>query len=67
MFMLNLFKAKMAERELCVKEVATALGINEATLYRKMRGETEFTRNEIQHIRNIMQMTPAEVDAIFFA
>lgn len=67
MFKLNLFRAKMAEQEMSVKEVATAIGINEVTLYRKMKGETDFTRNEIQLIRHVMRMTPEEVDAIFFA
>lgn len=67
MFKLNLFKAKLAELGLSVKDVAMAVGCNEATMYRKMNGESDFTRNEIQLLKQTMQMTSEEVERIFFA
>lgn len=66
MFKLNLFKAKLAELGLSVKDVAMAVGCNEATMYRKMKGESDFTRNEIQLLKQTMQLTSGEVEKIFF-
>ncbi len=47
--------------------VASELGINTATLYRKLNGSTEFTRSEIQSLRHILKLSPEDADAIFFA
>lgn len=47
MFRLNLFKSKLVLNNKTIKEVAGAVGINEATLYRKINGTSDFTRNEI--------------------
>ena len=67
MFKLNLFKAKLAELGLSVKDIANAVGCNEVTMYRKMKGESDFTRNEIQLIKQKTQMTSEDVERIFFA
>lgn len=67
MFMANLFKAKIAERNRSTDEVAAAIGVNPATLYRKINGTSDFTRNEIQLIRHVLNLTTDEVEAIFFA
>ena len=49
------------------RDIARILGINEATLYRKISGESDFTRNEIQLFRQALGLTSCEIDAIFFA
>ena len=48
-----------------IKETADALSINEATLYRKINGESDFYRNEIQILCEFLSIeNPNE---IFFA
>ena len=67
MFKLNLFNAKLAECGVTKGEIAKTIGCNEATLYRKLNGKSDFTRNEIQMIRQKLNMSANEVDTIFFA
>lgn len=47
--------------------LAKALGINLSTFYRKLSGESDFTRNEIQIIRSQLSLSIEDVDRIFFA
>ena len=54
MFNRDLFRAK------CIEHGIT-------TLSRKMGGQSDFTRNEIQLFRAALHLTPQETDAIFFA
>lgn len=67
MFKANLFRAKLEELDKTVEDVAGALGVNPATVYRKINGTSDFTRNEIQLIRHTLSLTIDEVDNIFFA
>lgn len=46
-------------------ELAGQLGINRATLYRKISGESDFNRKEIQKCRELFG--EQECNAIFFA
>ena len=39
---------------------------NPATLSRKMNGESDFTRNEIQLFRSKLGLSAREIDYIFF-
>ena len=67
MFRLNVFKSKLSLQEKTMRDVASAIGINEATLYRKVNGTSDFTRNEIQIIKQFLDLTSDEVESIFFA
>ena len=60
-------KEKMEAAHVTSEGLASEIGINPATLSRKMNGVTEFTRNEIQIIRYCLGLTPQDVDDIFFA
>ena len=66
MFNKNLFRAKIVEHGLTLRAVAEILGMTEPTLHRKMKGESEFTRNEIQLFREKLGLSIEEVEAIFF-
>lgn len=66
MFKANLFKAKLAECGVTLREIASVMGCNEATLYRKMQGQSDFTRNEIQLIKQKLEMNSEQVETIFF-
>lgn len=67
MFNRNKFRAKVVEAGLTMEEVAKKIGINPSTLVRKVSGESDFSRNEIQILRKILSLTATECDDIFFA
>lgn len=67
MFQKNLFLAKLKEKSLTQEDAAKIIGVASTTLYRKMIGESDFTRNEIQLFRSALGLTSAEMEAIFFA
>ena len=59
------FKAAVIERGKTISSVAEYLKINESTLYRKINGVSEFSREEIQNICLFLDLdSPLE---IFFA
>lgn len=67
MFNQNLLKAKIVEKNISVIEICNELGICEATFYRKMSRNGDFSRFEIGKITNILKLTNDERDNIFFA
>lgn len=62
----QLFKARALLANLSMEEIAKALGINVATLYRKLNTKSDFTRTEIQALRELLEITAQEVQDIFF-
>ena len=48
-------------------KMADVLDINVTTLYRKMNGESDFTRAEMQNIKNALSLSIMESNEIFFA
>ncbi|MDO4649159.1 MAG: helix-turn-helix transcriptional regulator [Eubacteriales bacterium] len=59
------FKKAVIDDGKTMADVAKYLGINEATLYRKLNGSSEFSRDEIQQICTFLHLdSPME---IFFA
>lgn len=59
------FKAAVIERGKTISDVAEHLKINESTLYRKINGVSEFSRDEIQNICIFLNLdSPLD---IFFA
>lgn len=67
MFQANLFKAKLVECNFTLSDIASEMGCNEVTLYRKLNGKSDFTRNEICIIRRKLGLTLDEMERIFFA
>lgn len=65
MFDKKQFKAAVVLAGLTLRQVAAELGIDEATLYRKMNGESDFYRREIQQLCSILKIE--NPSAIFFA
>lgn len=59
------FKAEVVLSGLTLRQVAASLGIDEATLYRKMNGKSDFYRKEIQKLCEILSIE--DPTAIFFA
>jgi hypothetical protein len=66
MFDKNLFKFHVNKSNVTMESIANKIGINATTLYRKVNGESDFTRGEIQIIRMQLNLTADEADRIFF-
>ncbi|MBQ9047409.1 MAG: hypothetical protein IJ120_05880 [Solobacterium sp.] len=64
---LQLLKARMVEKGVDDTQIASALGINISTLYRKKSGESDFYRKEIQIIKMVLNLSDEDVRNIFFA
>ncbi len=58
-------KAQMVLKDIDQKKLASILGINEATLWRKIKNDGAFTRDEMSKIIEALDITDPE--AIFFA
>lgn len=67
MFKANMLLAKMAERGISRADLASALGINNATLFRKFNGTADFKRSEIEIIKNYLGLSIQDAGDIFFA
>lgn len=67
MFNEKQFKKKLIDSDLTLKEIAQAIGISETTLYRKIRGITDFSRNEMSIIKSTLNLDTDEFEQIFFA
>lgn len=67
MFKKDLFRAKVMECGKTMRDAAVAMGCSEATLSRKINGISDFTRNEIQLFRQAFNLSPDDVEHIFFA
>lgn len=59
------FNAALARKDVKKSELAKVLGINEATLYRKINNDGFFTRDEINKIIKYLEIENPRV--IFFA
>jgi predicted transcriptional regulator len=67
MFNKNKFRAKVVENGFTIKQIAEMLHISEVTLYRKINGISDFTRKEIQKLKEILKLDTKAVEEIFFA
>lgn len=67
MFNERLFMATLVIQDKKLKDVADALGIDRATLYRKIRDDGKFTRAEITRIVDYLCMDAETMSRIFFA
>ena len=66
MINVNKLKGKIVENGLSVADVANAIGIGTASLYRKMNGkdETMYVKDTYA-IGRLLKLTPDEMNAIF--
>lgn len=63
----NKFKYFAAKKGIPLNILATKMGMNPATLSKKLSGFTEFTRKEIQDYQNLIGISDAEMLSIFFS
>lgn len=61
-------RAAMEQRNLKVPDVAKAMKVDPATLYRRLEKQgVTFTVSEVAAISQLLDLTPSELTAIFFA
>lgn len=64
----NKLKAKLMENGFNVEALAERIGVDKATLYRRLGNNGEnFTIGEADAISQVLHLTKEEVNAIFFA
>ena len=61
MFKKNEFRAAMVFHSYTVKTLAERLGIDPATLSRKINGHADFSRDEVAKIRKILSLSDTDV------
>lgn len=60
------FKVAQIRAGVTKEEIAVALGINIATLYRKINGESDFSLSELKALKKLFNLSKDDVDCIFF-
>lgn len=61
------FKYFVATKNLTLSNLAVKMGMNPATLSKKLNGTTDFSRHEIQLFKDIVGLTESEMLSVFFA
>ena len=67
MFNKDEFCGRVRAKGFTLEKIAEYLGINPATLTRKLNGISDFTRNEIEMLRNKLSLSNEDIMLIFFA
>lgn len=62
----NELKAELVRQGVSLRTLATILGIDRSTLYKKMSGRTQFLQSEIAKIGEILHLDSNKIVAIFF-
>lgn len=62
----NLFRYHYSEAGYNVVTLAKKLGMNQATLSRKINGISDFTRVDIIKLTEVLNLSPEQVMTIFF-
>ncbi|WP_332830585.1 helix-turn-helix domain-containing protein [Clostridium perfringens] len=62
----NILKSLIVLKGKTIPEVAKEMHIGKSTLYKKIYGESEFTRKEISELMCILEIEPYRAMEIFF-
>lgn len=61
------FRAALALSGMTMEQLSAKIGINPATLSKKVNGATQFSLSEIYMIRILLSLSMEQMEAIFFA
>ena len=61
----SLLRAKMFEKKASIKKLSEALGINENTLAKKIKNQSEFKSAEIKKISECLELSQGDTHVIF--
>lgn len=67
MIQMNKLKARMVEKGMSIADVATAMGIDKSTLYRKLRDPNKLCVGDVRRLASILELNEADAQAIFFS
>lgn len=67
MIQMNKLKARMVEKGLSIAAVATAMGIDKSTLYRKFREPDKLCVGDVRQLAAILELNDTDAQSIFFA
>ena len=59
-------RVECVRKNVTLANLATKIGVNEATLHRKIKGDSDFSRNELQIIRSVLGLNNKKFLDIFF-
>lgn len=62
----DLLRSKIVERRTNIAAIATKMGVDKATLYRRIADSESFTIGEVKKLVQILKLTAAEAITIFF-
>ena len=62
----NILEGRIKEKGYNIEKVANKIGVNTATFYRKLSGESGFFWLEILKISEILELSFEDVNSIFF-
>ncbi|EOU2034890.1 XRE family transcriptional regulator [Clostridium perfringens] len=62
----NVLKSLIVLNGKSIPEVANMMNLSKSSLYRKIRGKSEFTRKEITELIDILHIEPYKAMEIFF-
>ncbi|HAT4348501.1 helix-turn-helix domain-containing protein [Clostridium perfringens] len=62
----NILKSLIVLNGKSIPEVANMMNLSKSSLYRKIRGKSEFTRKEITELIDILHIEPYKAMEIFF-
>lgn len=65
-FMKNRLKENLEQQGITLQGLSEILGITYQTLSKKMNGHVDFTKTEIQLMKDILGLTAEQIDYIFF-
>lgn len=60
------FRAAVARSGRTNRELAKSLGLSETAFYNKVGGQTQFKNSEIKKLAELLSLSMASVNAIFF-
>lgn len=58
-------RGKIVEREINVEKLATMIGIDRSSLYRKLNNAEKITIGEARRMKEVLEMTDSEACEIF--
>lgn len=59
-------RGKMVEKEISVENLASIIGRDKSSVYRRLDNGETFTVGEVQKIKDALELTHEEASAIFF-
>ena len=62
----KMLRKTIEDRDMNVADVASLIGLDKATLYRRFSDAESFTIGEVQRIKTALNLTPDEAVSIFF-